>query len=258
MPGAYIPPQTRRTQAVRSVSGAPAQSRRRLWWLPLLGLVPVLLIGIAAASGFFGRPRSAPVASAPTSAAPTVRVGAAAALVATATATALSAQPTLAATTVATPARPTSTAVAAAPTATAARTATTATTATAATSGGAAPPPSETTSVAATTPYLAYRVQSGDTLRFIARMYGVSSASIAQASGLQDPDRIRVGQVLTIPSQPGWLYRVQPGETLDQIAARSGVATQTLASASGLTAASVAPGQVLLIPDASAVTQQSK
>jgi LysM repeat protein len=98
-------------------------------------------------------------------------------------------------------------------------------------------------------PFLAYRVQAGDTVRFIARSYGVSAASIAQASGLRNPDRLQIGQVLTIPSQPGWLYRVQPGETLDQIAARTGVASDLIASASGLSAASVGPGTVVLIPD---------
>ena len=61
--------------------------------------------------------------------------------------------------------------------------------------------------------------------------------------------------MLTIPNQPGWLYRVQAGETLEQIAARNGVSSDQIASASGLTAASVEPGQVLLIPDASAGAQ---
>jgi len=84
-------------------------------------------------------------------------------------------------------------------------------------------------------------------------MYGVSVASIANASGLQNPDRLQVGQVLTVPSQPGWLYRVQPGESLDQIAARSGVSVQQIADATGMTAASVSAGDVVLIPDRTAI-----
>jgi LysM repeat protein len=83
-------------------------------------------------------------------------------------------------------------------------------------------------------------------------MYGVSVASIAQASGLRNADVLRVGQVLTIPAQPGWLYRVQSGETLDQIANRTGVASSVIASASGLTVASIRPGDVILIPDQAA------
>jgi LysM repeat protein len=100
-------------------------------------------------------------------------------------------------------------------------------------------------------PFRAYRVQPGDTIRFVADMYGVSAASIAQASGLQNADRLRVGQVLTIPIQPGWLYRVQAGETLDQIAARTGVPTEIIASASKVPTDSVRAGDVILIPDQS-------
>lgn len=89
-------------------------------------------------------------------------------------------------------------------------------------------------------------------MQFIASLYGVSAASIAQASGLADADHLRVGQVLTIPAQPGWLYRVQPGESLDQIAARTGVSTALIVSASQLPAASVKTGDVILIPDTTA------
>jgi spore germination protein len=89
-------------------------------------------------------------------------------------------------------------------------------------------------------------------VKFVAQLYGVSPASISQASGLQDPNRLRVGQVLTIPSQPGWLYRVQAGETLDQIAARTGVSSEIILSASDLRTSSVRAGDVILIPDQAA------
>ena len=105
-------------------------------------------------------------------------------------------------------------------------------------------------------PFRAYRVQPGDTIKVIAQNYGVSIASIAQASGLLNPDQLRVGQLLTIPSQPGWLYRVQPGETLDQIAARTGVGTDVIASASQLTASMVKAGDVILIPERAVVSRK--
>jgi putative chitinase len=92
-------------------------------------------------------------------------------------------------------------------------------------------------------------------VRFVAQTYGVSPASIIQASGLRNPDVLHVGQVLTVPSEPGWLYRVQPGETLEQIATRTGVSGARIASASGLSIASIGPGAVLLIPDQSAAGQ---
>jgi LysM repeat protein len=97
-------------------------------------------------------------------------------------------------------------------------------------------------------PFRAYRVQPGDTLRQIAQTYGVSLASVINASALKNPDSLRVGQVLTIPSQPGYLYRVQPGETLAQIAARAGTSADSIAAASQLTSTSLHGGEVLLIP----------
>jgi LysM repeat protein len=85
-------------------------------------------------------------------------------------------------------------------------------------------------------------------VRQVAEAYGVSLASVINASALRNPDSLRVGQVLTIPSQPGYLYRVQPGETLDQIAARAGVSVDSIAAASQLTSTTVRGGEVLLIP----------
>ena len=62
-------------------------------------------------------------------------------------------------------------------------------------------------------------------------------------------DQLRVGQVLTIPNQTGWLYRIQPGETLNQIASRTGVPTEIIVSASMLSGELVQAGDVILIPE---------
>lgn len=53
------------------------------------------------------------------------------------------------------------------------------------------------------TPGGTHVVQSGQTLSSIASRYGVSSSSIAKANGISDPDRIRVGQTLTVPGSTG-------------------------------------------------------
>ena len=47
-----------------------------------------------------------------------------------------------------------------------------------------------------------YVVQSGDTLSYIALLYGVSVADIAIENGLQIDQLIYVGQTLTIPDGP--------------------------------------------------------
>jgi LysM repeat protein len=45
-----------------------------------------------------------------------------------------------------------------------------------------------------------YTVQPGDLLKVIAARYGVSIASILAINDIPNPDSLRVGQVLVIPS----------------------------------------------------------
>ena len=54
---------------------------------------------------------------------------------------------------------------------------------------------------AATPETSAYTVRAGDTLIGIAGRMGVSTAELARANGIADPNRIRVGQVLDVPGR---------------------------------------------------------
>jgi LysM repeat protein len=217
----------------------------------LIGLLPVLAAAAFASAGGFSLGARNGGSGGPIASAPTVTVAATLPPIASPVATtSLATLPPLPAT--ATPGTATNAVTNATQAATAAATATRSTTAAASTSATAT-----TTAVVAavgeaTGPFRTYRVKSGDTLKFIAETYGVSVTSIVQASGLRDANRLSVGQVLTIPSQPGYLYRVQPGETLDLIAARTGIAAEIIASASKVDANSVKSGDVLLIPDGGA------
>ena len=94
-------------------------------------------------------------------------------------------------------------------------------------------------------------VRPGDTLGSIAARYGVSASAIARANGITNPDRIYIGQRLTIPGagssagQPSapkppsqapatGTYIVQPGDTLGKIAARYGTTVNRLMALNGL------------------------
>jgi LysM repeat protein len=86
-----------------------------------------------------------------------------------------------------------------------------------------------------------YVVRPGDTLTSIAARHGTTVTALAQANRISDPDRIRIGQLLSIPDTsaglPGYTagtpdvepYTVQRGDYLALIARHFGVDLATLA-----------------------------
>src|SRR5204862_8316154 len=60
---------------------------------------------------------------------------------------------------------------------------------------------------------VSYTVQAGETLSQIAKQFDVRSDAIAQASALDDPNRLSIGTVLKVPV-PGKEHEVKAGETL--------------------------------------------
>jgi membrane-bound lytic murein transglycosylase D len=81
-----------------------------------------------------------------------------------------------------------------------------------------------------------HRVRSGDTLSEIAERYDASVREVALANGISNQNRIRIGQVLSIPvrgyhaspENPG-IHTVRKNETLSSIAAMYRVKTSDLA-----------------------------
>jgi LysM repeat protein len=119
-----------------------------------------------------------------------------------------------------------------------------------------------------------HTVKHGETLYSIAQFYGISSQTIAQANGLQNPDEIDIGQNLLVPQGPadGYYqpvvqpndapqYTVQPGDpvpyivqigdTLFSIGQRYGVSAQVIAQVNGVqNPDSIYATQRLFIPQA--------
>jgi murein DD-endopeptidase MepM/ murein hydrolase activator NlpD len=109
-----------------------------------------------------------------------------------------------------------------------------------------------------------YVVQPGDTLASIALRYGLTTADLARANGLINPNLIYVGLQLTIPASaeaaPATvvkrLHPVQPDETLLGIALKYGTTVRSLMEANRLDRAGVMiPGQQLIIPAAARSNQ---
>ncbi len=80
-----------------------------------------------------------------------------------------------------------------------------------------------------------YEVQSGDTLASIAADHGTTISDLVATNSINDPNRIRAGQTLTIAGTPSeTTHTVVPGETLAKIASSYGTTVSDLASANGL------------------------
>lgn len=122
-----------------------------------------------------------------------------------------------------------------------------------------------------TTCTVSHTVQRGEFLSAIATRFGVTMAQIAQANGISDFSRIRVGQLLCIPgaSEPPPVvprssaapptaplprpsvtsYVVLGGDTLFAIARKHGVSVRELMDANGISDPRMLyPGQTLRIP----------
>ncbi|MBK1879223.1 LysM peptidoglycan-binding domain-containing protein [Pelagicoccus mobilis] len=97
-----------------------------------------------------------------------------------------------------------------------------------------------------------HRVRKGETLAEIAKAYKVSLDAIKSANKITNPNRISVGQKLTIPgvsAATGAKHTVRKGETLDAIAKRYKVSIQAIKTANRITNANrIAVGQKLIIP----------
>jgi len=100
-------------------------------------------------------------------------------------------------------------------------------------------------------------VRSGDTLGALASRHGTTVRALVAANSLPSPDRIRVGQRLTVPGPPAaaaadpasTTYVVRSGDTLSHIAQRCGSTVAALARANGLAdPGRLRVGQRLVLP----------
>jgi LysM repeat protein len=97
-----------------------------------------------------------------------------------------------------------------------------------------------------------YVVQRGDTLYSIARAYNVDVDAILIRNNIIDPNRIRAGQILIIPTGAVTVPRVHvvaAGETLYSIAQRYNTTVEALVATNGLGSSNtIVVGQVLTLP----------
>jgi len=116
-----------------------------------------------------------------------------------------------------------------------------------------------------------HQVGKGESLAFIAKHYGVSSAAITSANHLGKSATLKPGQELIIPAVAppvqevdtsrgsAVAYRVRKGDTLSKIASQYRTTPAAIASASGIgVRSSLQIGQRLVIPAKGGVARTSK
>jgi LysM repeat protein len=94
-----------------------------------------------------------------------------------------------------------------------------------------------------------YEVRPGDTLSEIAEMYGVSVNTIAWANDMTIRTALKVGQVLIILPVSGVRHTVIKGDTIQSIAKKYQGDAEEIAQFNDLTGASLAVGQIIIIPN---------
>ncbi|MFL6845977.1 MAG: LysM peptidoglycan-binding domain-containing protein [Allosphingosinicella sp.] len=102
--------------------------------------------------------------------------------------------------------------------------------------------------------YETYVVKGGDTLSKIAASKGVPLAELVRLNALSDPDRINVGQVLSIRRLTETVYVVQRGDTLSAIAGHYRIPLSALIAANQIADPNrLEVDQKLVIPSLDAV-----
>ena len=104
-----------------------------------------------------------------------------------------------------------------------------------------------------------HTVKAGENLSMIAKKYRTSVAAIQAANGIDDPNKIKEGQVLKIPAKADTpsktekaadaTYTVKSGDSLSKIAQKNGCTVAELQTANGIDDPNkIKKGQVLTIP----------
>ncbi|MGI6364254.1 MAG: LysM peptidoglycan-binding domain-containing protein [Bacillota bacterium] len=104
-----------------------------------------------------------------------------------------------------------------------------------------------------------YTIQAGDTFFTLAQRFGTTVQAIQQANPGANPNNLRIGQVICIPSaQPpscpnGFLYTIRAGDTFFTLAQRFGTTVQAIQQANpGVNPNNLQIGQQICIPQGQA------
>lgn len=94
-----------------------------------------------------------------------------------------------------------------------------------------------------------YKIRKNDNLWNIARRFGIHQHLIISINSIDDPDRLKPGKYINVPSRRGIYYNVKKGDTVSRIATRYRIAGKNITAHNGLKGGHLRPGQKIFLPD---------
>ncbi len=95
-----------------------------------------------------------------------------------------------------------------------------------------------------------YQIKKNDNLWRIARRFGVHQHSIIGINKINNPDMMKPGRYINVPTRKGIYYKVDKGDTLNRIAVRHKISMKSIVAHNRLKGKIIRPGQRIFLPDA--------
>ncbi|MBN1496755.1 MAG: M23 family metallopeptidase [Spirochaetes bacterium] len=95
-----------------------------------------------------------------------------------------------------------------------------------------------------------YMIKKNDNLWKIARRFGVHPHLLISVNEIKNPDMLRPGRTIQVPSKKGIYYTVRKGDSVSEIASRYSVSGGTVINHNGIVGGLIRPGQKIFLPGA--------
>ena len=103
-----------------------------------------------------------------------------------------------------------------------------------------------------------YRVKKNENIWCIAKKFGISHSRIIKINNLKDPNRIKAGQILKIPSKRGVTYKIRRGDTLGGISIKYKIDVKKIVRHNNLPGNKIIAGKKIFLPDAVEIVKSNK
>ena len=95
-----------------------------------------------------------------------------------------------------------------------------------------------------------YQIKKNDNLWKIAKRFGVHQHLIISTNDIHNPDMLKPGNYIHVPTCRGIYYQVRKGDTVSKIAGRYKIAWRNITAHNSLKGGIIRPGQKIFLPDA--------